>query len=291
MMCWNCTHGYTNRCVHGISFGSERLNGGQSEYVRVPFANSTLEHLPDTVPVDRMLLMCDIFPTGYYGAMRAITKVLRNTDTAKTVPEVSGGLPTIEGIDSVLLNPQFIKQRPGDLVVLCLGCGPVGLCAILTAKVLVGERGTVVAVDSVADRLEEARKMGAVTLNLATDDVVAEVKMLTDGRGADAVVESVGNKSALRLAYDAIRVCGALSSIGFHQGDLPFTAAEAYAKNIEWVVSVPCFLLFHFSATTDLLLQVSTWAGRRHARYSAKHSRYLQPTRTSSTASCPTRCL
>lgn len=290
MQCWNCVHGYTNRCVHGISFGSERLNGGQAEYVRVPFANSTLEALPEAVPVERMLLMCDIFPTGYYGAMRAITKVLRNTDTAKTVAQVQGNLPVVDGIDSVLLNPQFTYQKPEDLVVLCLGCGPVGLCAILTAKVLVGEKGTVVAVDNVADRLDEARKMGAVTLNLTTDDIVAEIKKMTDGRGADAVVESVGNKPALRLAYDAIRVCGGLSSIGFHQGDLPFTAAEAYAKNIECVPFVcfcrrfPAYLFTHTNITA------STWAVLLPGQSLARHSRSLPPIRKSLTASFPTRC-
>ncbi len=243
MACWNCKHGYTNRCIHGYSFGSELLNGGQAEYVRVPFAETTLERIPEVIEPNRMLLMCDIFPTGYYGAMRAITKVLRNTDTAATVPEVSGTLPDVGGIDGVILKPQFIKQKAGELVVLCLGCGPVGLCAILTAKVLVGASGTVIAVDAVADRLEEARKMGAVTIDLSSADVVAEVKKLTDGRGADAVVESVGNKAALRLAYEAVRVCGALSSIGFHHGDMPFTASEAYAKNIEYVSAISLHVL------------------------------------------------
>lgn len=233
MECWDCKHGYPNRCVHGISFGSAMLNGGQAEYVRVPYANGTLERLPAAVAVERMLLMCDIFPTGYYGAMRAITKLLRNTETAVTVPETADNVPAIKGIDEVLLDPYYVKQKPEELVVLCLGCGPVGLCATLTAKVLVGDKGIVVAVDSVPDRLEEARKMGAQTLNLTTDDVVGEIKKLTDGRGADAVVESVGNKPALCLAYDAIRPCGALSSIGFHQGDFPLTAAACYAKNIE----------------------------------------------------------
>ncbi|KAK5796768.1 hypothetical protein VI817_006052 [Penicillium citrinum] len=75
--------------------------------------------------------------------------------------------------------------------------------------------------------------MGARPLNLGTDDITGTIKSATNGREADAVVESVGNKSAMRLAFDLVRPCGVLSSIGFHQGELPFTAFEAYSKNLE----------------------------------------------------------
>jgi threonine dehydrogenase-like Zn-dependent dehydrogenase len=75
--------------------------------------------------------------------------------------------------------------------------------------------------------------MGAQPLKLGTNDIPEIVKAATDGRGADAVVESVGNKSAMRLAIDLVRACGVVSSIGFHQGELPFTAFEAYSKNLE----------------------------------------------------------
>ena len=103
---------------------------------------------------------------------------------------------------------------------------------VLTAKVL--GAGTVYAVDSVEDRLKQAEKMDALPLNLQTDNIDATVKFVTNGRGADAVVESVGNRSAMRLAIDLVRPCGAISSIGFHQTEFPFTAFAAYSKNIEY---------------------------------------------------------
>ncbi|CAI7606242.1 unnamed protein product [Penicillium manginii] len=224
MQCWFCQHGHTNRCVNGPSFGSMSLDGGQSEYVRVPFADSTLEFIPEEVSDEMMIIMCDIFPTGYYGAMKAITKLMRNNDTAESI--VGGTLHAPSA-----LRPEFQKITLDKAVVVCLGCGPVGLCAILTAKVL--GAGTLYAVDSVDDRLEEARKMGAQPLKLGTDDIPEIIKAATDGRGADAVVESVGNKSAMRLAIDLVRACGVVSSIGFHQGELPFTAFEAYSKNLD----------------------------------------------------------
>lgn len=202
------------------------LDGGQSEYVRVPFADSTLEFIPEEVSDEMMIMMCDIFPTGYYGAMKAITKLMRNNETAESI--VGGTLHAPSA-----LRPEFKKVTLDEAVLVVLGCGPVGLCAVLTAKVL--GAGTVYAVDSVEDRLEEARKMGAVPLELGSDDIEATVKAKTGNRGADAVVEVVGNRSAMRLAIDLVRACGVVSSIGFHQGELPFTAFEAYSKNLEYV--------------------------------------------------------
>ncbi|CAI7639241.1 unnamed protein product [Penicillium pancosmium] len=194
------------------------------KHVRVPFADSTLEFIPNKVSDEMMIIMCDIFPTGYYGAMKAITKLLRNNDTADSIARGALRAPSA-------LRPNFQRIILDQVVVICLGCGPVGLCAILSAKAL--GAGIVYAVDSVDDRLEEARKMGAQPLKLGTDDIPEIVKAATDGRGADAVVESVGNKSAMRLAIDLVRACGVVSSIGFHQGELPFTAFEAYSKNLD----------------------------------------------------------
>ena len=75
--------------------------------------------------------------------------------------------------------------------------------------------------------------MGAIPLKLGSDDIQAAVMGATEYRGADAVIEVVGNKEALRSAFDLLRPCGVLSSIGFHQGDLPFTAMESYQKNLK----------------------------------------------------------
>ncbi|KIX04245.1 uncharacterized protein Z518_07799 [Rhinocladiella mackenziei CBS 650.93] len=200
MSCWFCQHGYSNRCPKGLApFGTQGLAGGQAEYVRVPFADGTLKSAPDNLDDELLIMMCDIFPTGYYGAMRAI-ECFRSPD------------------------------QTNDAIFVCLGCGPVGLCAILTARSK-GVR-TIYAVDSVDDRLDQAAKLGGIPLNLGRDDIQATVMDATHGRGADAVVEVVGNNTALRSAFDLLRPCGVLSSIGFHQGDLPFTALESYQKNL-----------------------------------------------------------
>lgn len=217
MSCWFCRHGYSNRCPEGLApFGTQGLAGGQADYVRVPFADGTLQEVPDNVDDELLIMMCDIFPTGYYGAMRAI-------ECFRSLDEVNG-----YGTDATYLSK---PQSLADAVFVCLGCGPVGLCAILTARSK-GVR-TIYVVDSVDDRLDQATKLGGIPLKLGRDDIQATIMDATEGRGADAVVEVVGNKPALRSAFDLLRPCGVLSSIGFHQGDLPFTALECYQKNLK----------------------------------------------------------
>ncbi|CDM35963.1 hypothetical protein DTO013E5_5466 [Penicillium roqueforti] len=213
LKCWFCLQGLTNRCVNGVAFGTSLLNGGQAEYVRVPFADGTLQHVPAKLDRRLLIMMSDIFPTGYYGAQRAIE-----------------GLRTQYNSRLTSFNLKTANEKLHESTVVILGCGPVGICAIAAAR----SEGikTVFAIDSVKDRLDEAEQFGAIPLMLGEDDINARVLEATDNRGADAVVEVVGNKPALRSAFDLLRPCGVLSSVGFHQGELPFTGLECYQKNI-----------------------------------------------------------
>ena len=215
MSCWYCTHGYTNRCTNGgASYGSQLLDGSQAEYVRIPHADGTLFPAPDGMDDKTLLMMSDIFPTGYYGVTRATSFFASES----------------ESLDQTASTAEFKQQNISDSVFVIIGCGPVGLCAVLTAR----SKGVrhLYAVDTVDDRLEQAKRFGATPLNFERDDIKQNILDATEGRGADAVVEVVGNRAALRSAYDLVRPCGFISSVGFHQGDLPFTALEAYLKNL-----------------------------------------------------------
>lgn len=212
----------------------------------MPFADGTLNLVPSDLDESLLIMMCDIFPTGYYGASRAVEGLLnqhqspltsfRNTHAAKVSLKGHNGL--MNGSTNGLTNGQTNNYTNGDApldrlgssVVVCLGCGPVGICAITTAL----SKGikTVLAVDSVEDRLSEAAQIGAVPLNLSRFNILEEVMSRTQGRGADAVIEVVGNPAALKSAFELLRPCGILSSVGFHQDDLPFTGLECYLKNI-----------------------------------------------------------
>ncbi len=199
--CAACRSGLTSRCASGQLFGWVRqgrgLHGGQAELVRVPLAVSTLVPIPEGIDDDAALLLGDVFSTGWFCAEQA-------------------------GI------------RPGSVCAV-VGCGPVGLCAVMAAAEM--GAATVYALDRVAERLELARRLGAEALDVERDDAVAAVKEATSGRGADAVLEVVGNAAAHRVALDLLRPGGTLSVVGVHNEEsFSFSPAEAYDKNLTYRV-------------------------------------------------------
>ncbi|TPX12122.1 uncharacterized protein E0L32_007237 [Thyridium curvatum] len=198
--CFYCKLGASARCANGLLFGCAKLDGGQAEYVRVPLADGTAVKAPAEVDDRALILMGDIFPTGFFGARNAFRWI----------------------------EP----QRPSDATVVVIGCGPVGLCAIVAA--LEYKPRHLFAVDSVESRLELARGLGAEPLNFMTDaeGMRRRVLEVTEGRGADAVVEVVGLTPAMRTAYDLIRPFGVISSIGVHHGEIPFHGDDGYNKNV-----------------------------------------------------------
>lgn len=92
----------------------------------------------------------------------------------------------------------------------------------------------ILAVDSVPSRLELAKSLGAEPWNFQTDreGLNARVKELTDGRGADVVVEVVGLSPALRMGFELLRPWGVISSVGVHNGEIPWNGNQAYGKNL-----------------------------------------------------------
>ena len=103
---------------------------------------------------------------------------------------------------------------PGDTVAI-VGAGPIGLAAILTARLYTP--GRIVAIDLADSRLESARRFGAdTTINNGREDAVAQVMELTDGLGADAAFEAVGVPETFELATELIRPGGRVANIGVH---------------------------------------------------------------------------
>ncbi|KAL2167838.1 hypothetical protein VTG60DRAFT_705 [Thermothelomyces hinnuleus] len=200
--CFYCKNGFSSRCVHCLVFGTEGLAGAQAQFVRVPRADGTVMKAPPEISDDALVLMADVFPTGFFGAKNAFA-----------------GLPG--------------TQRPSDAVAVVIGCGPVGLSAIVSA--LEYKPKHLFAIDAVESRLRVAKYLGAEPLNVADgqENIVKRIGELTEGRGADVVVEAVGLSAALRTAYDIVRPFGSISSIGVHNSSMPFTATEGYDKNVK----------------------------------------------------------
>jgi alcohol dehydrogenase len=103
---------------------------------------------------------------------------------------------------------------PGDVVAI-VGAGPIGLAAILTARLYTP--GRIVAIDLADSRLESAARFGAdTTINNGREDALAQVMELTDGLGADVAFEAVGVPQTFELAAELIRPCGRVANIGVH---------------------------------------------------------------------------
>lgn len=199
-VCFYCARGFSSRCSRGKLFGTAVLDGGQAEYVRVPLADSTLFHAPSTIDQKKLVLMADIFPTGYFAATNAFSGLDKDTILQSTV--------------------------------LLFGCGPVGICALVSA--LEYQPKHLIAIDSVKSRLALASQLGAEVWDFQKNEqgLRVRVKELTEGRGADVAIEVVGHSSALRMAFEMLRPWGKLSSVGVHNGAIPWTGNEAYGKNL-----------------------------------------------------------
>jgi threonine dehydrogenase-like Zn-dependent dehydrogenase len=128
------------------------VHGLQAERARIPFANVTLVRIPDGVEDDRAVVVSDILPTGYFAA-------------------------------------ELADVGDGDTVAV-FGCGPIGLCAILSARLQGAAR--ILAVDTIAPRLQLARSLGAEVIDFNAGDPVEAVLRLTGGHGADRVIDAVG---------------------------------------------------------------------------------------------------
>jgi alcohol dehydrogenase len=200
--CRACRKGLLSACENGAIFGSGplfgALDGAQADYVRVPFANVTLQPIPDGVADEAVIFAGDILPTGYSA--------------------VAGLAPGSRGV------------RPGDNVVI-FGAGPVGLCAVASARVF--DPARIIVVDREAYRLEMAGRLGADrVIDASTEDVRTLVKEATDGWGADYVVEAVGKQETLANAVAVAAPGAAISVVGVFQQPISINAPRMLAKNL-----------------------------------------------------------
>ncbi|PPD15791.1 MAG: glutathione-dependent formaldehyde dehydrogenase [Methylobacterium sp.] len=144
--------------------------GGQAEYLRVPYADVGPIKVPSHLTDEQVLFLSDIFPTGYMAA-------------------------------------EFCDIKPEDTIAIW-GCGPVGQMAIRSAFMQGAAR--VIAIDTVPERLDLARSLGAVTIDFHADDVYDRIQALTGGRGADACIDAVGTEpdstSSISAMIDRVKV-------------------------------------------------------------------------------------
>ena len=154
------------------------IDGLQAELARVPFADTSVHKIPEGLTDEDVIFLADILPTSY------------------EVGVLAG------------------RVEPGDTVAI-VGAGPIGLAAVMTAKLFTP--GRIVVLDIAEARLEKARDFGAdVTINNGAVDPVAAVMQLTDGLGADVAIEAVGVSETFELCAELIRPGGRVANVGVH---------------------------------------------------------------------------
>ncbi|MDC0765351.1 zinc-dependent alcohol dehydrogenase family protein [Streptomyces sp. HD] len=195
--CGRCS--YCRRAAYGQCRGGggwilgHLIDGTQAEYVRVPYADLSVHPLPGAMDSNDAVLLADIFPTSY---------------------EVG------------VLNGHV---RPGDTVVV-VGAGPIGLAAVATARLFSPER--IVAVDLAPTRLEAARQLGADAVADARELPEQLVADLTDGLGADVVIEAVGVPESFELCTRMVRPGGRVANVGVHGAPATLHLEDLWIKNI-----------------------------------------------------------
>ena len=194
--CYFCKRGYVNNCTHehgGWALGC-RIDGGQAGYVRVPFADNGLTRIPGEVTHEAALFTGDILSTGYWGASLA-------------------------------------EIKPADTVAV-IGAGPTGLCTLMCAR-LYGP-GMIIAIDTSDERLELAKDQGLadVGLNPLKQDVEQEIRKLTFGRGADAVLEVAGGRDTFQMAWKIARPNAVVCVVALYEEPQILPLPDMYGKNL-----------------------------------------------------------
>jgi 2-desacetyl-2-hydroxyethyl bacteriochlorophyllide A dehydrogenase len=187
--CHHCRRSWWSQCEQKATFGHGiyfgGLGGGQAEYVTVPDADLNLAPIPAQVSDEQAIFVGDILATGFFAAERA-------------------------------------EIRPGDTVAV-VGAGPVGLMAVICAQLFGPAR--VLAIDMVDRRLQLAEELGAQPVDSRALNPQVEIQRLTEGAGADSVLECVGQLSAIDTALQCVRGGGTVSTVGVPSavsGDFPY---------------------------------------------------------------------
>lgn len=192
--CENCRKGMYSHCKNGGWVLGHLIDGTQAEYVRIPYADTSLYHVPAGLDEEGLAMLSDIFPTGF---------------------------------ECGVLNG---RVKPGDTVAI-IGAGPIGLAALLTAQFY--SPSEVIMVDFDANRLAVAKNWGATTVvNANEGDPAAAIMSMTGGRGVDTAIEAVGVPSSFITCEDIVTPGGVIANIGVHGAKVDLHLERLWAANI-----------------------------------------------------------
>lgn len=194
--CTYCRRGMNSHCRTGGWMLGNSIGGTQAEYVRIPHADSSLYALPAGVDESTLVMLSDIFPTGFECGV------------------------------------QNGKVSPGGVVAI-VGAGPVGLAALITSQLY--SPAQIIMVDFDENRLSVSKTLGAThTVNNASgvDAAADAIFKLTNGVGCDSVLEAVGVPASFELCQRILAPGGTLANIGVHGSSAPLHLDKLWDRNI-----------------------------------------------------------
>ena len=192
--CFFCKHGYVNNCTDpngGWALGC-RIDGGQAEYVRVPYADQGLNRIPANVSDRQALLVGDVLATGFW---------------AVRISEIA----------------------PEDTV-LIIGAGPTGICTLLCA--LLKRPARVIVCEKDAARLRFVREHYPEVLTVEPVHALEFVRANSSHGGADVVLEAAGAEETFRLAWECARPNAVVTIVALYNGSQILPLPEMYGKNL-----------------------------------------------------------
>ena len=192
--CYFCRHGWVNNCTDpngGWALGC-RIDGGQAEFVRVPYADQGLNKIPDSVSDEQALFVGDILATGFWAA-------------------------------------RISEIKPEDTV-LIIGAGPTGICTLLC--VMLKAPKCIIVCEKDPARIEFVRKHYPEVLLCQTENCEAFVREHSDHGGADVVLEEAGGKDTFQLAWRCARPNAIVTVVALYDEAQALPLPEMYGKNL-----------------------------------------------------------
>jgi len=192
--CEYCRRQMFSHCTTGGWILGNKIDGTQAEFVRIPYADTSLYPIPDGADEEALVMLSDILPTGFECGV------------------LSG------------------KVAPGSTVAI-VGVGPIGLAALLTAQFY--SPAGIIAIDLDDNRLDVAMRFGATaTINSADGKAVETLMKMTGKRGVDTVIEAVGIPATFDLCEKIVTAGGTIANIGVHGKKVALHLESLWDRNI-----------------------------------------------------------
>lgn len=192
--CFYCKHGYVNNCTspHGGWALGCRIDGGQTEYVRVPLAEQGLNRIPDSVSDEQALFVGDVLATGFWAAR--------------------------------------ISEITKEDTVLIIGAGPTGICTLLC--VMLKQPKRIIVCEQSEERRNFVKQHYPNVLRTTPDECEDFVKNNSDHGGADRVLEVAGGKDTFQLAWRTARPNAIVTVVALYNEAQTLPLPDMYGKNL-----------------------------------------------------------